>query len=363
MRTLELMPLMTEKGVHFDFCTFTEDKGPLDDRVRQYGGKVFCVKYKKPDFITFGKRFIEFLKQSDYDIIHTHSHYFSGYLVYLAYKAGIKSRIVHFRITTDAAKPTLLRKLYGKVMLKMIDKHATSILAVCKGAMEHSWGHDWLNDSRCCVIYNGLDLSGYKRTGKKKEEVLEELGIPADSKLIINVGRFLPQKAHEVLIKSAAMMLKQQPGFHFLLVGIGPLLEEMQTKVAQLRISQNVHFLGLRDDVPRLLKASDCFVLSSHFEGLPGVVLEAMAAELPIVATDLPGVREIAEHTNLIKIVPVQNSEAICKNVLEVFNNQQAFSQIYNPFPAEFDLQNCANNLYEVYIEQLNKYVNNTVVE
>jgi glycosyltransferase involved in cell wall biosynthesis len=355
-RTVELMLPMKQRGVHFDYCTFVDSKGPLDKRVRELGGNIYCCPLEQSDLCGFARRFIQFLKQTNYDIVHTHSHYFSGYLVYFAYKGGIRSRIVHFRNTTDGVKRTLQRQRYIRVMLGLIDKYATAILAVCRGAMDHVWRVDWQEDSRCRVIYNGLDLSGYQYLGTEREDVLEELKIPVDSKLIIHVGRFVPQKAHGVLIDAAANLLKHQPDFHFLLVGTGELLPSIQARVNSFGIDRNVHFMGLRDDVPRLLKASDCLVLSSRHEGLPGVVLEAIAAQLSVIATDLPGVREISEHSDLVTIVPFEDSGAICKNVLKVLTAAPAPRRPKVDFPRQFDLQHCADNLFEVYSSQMKHF-------
>jgi glycosyltransferase involved in cell wall biosynthesis len=356
-RTVELVPLMTKMGVHFDYCTLVEGEGALDNKVRELGGNIYCCRLVEKNLCGFSKRFIQFLRQSDYDIVHTHLHYFGGYLVYFAYKAGIKGRIAHFRSTNDAVNLTLERRRYHKVMRKVIDKYATAILAVCKGVMDYAWRTDWHEDSRCRVIYDGLDLSGYQYSGTERMGVLNELSIPVDSKLIINVGWFVAAKAHDVLLDAAAKILKIKPNTHFVLVGVGQFLEPMQAKTRILGIDRNVHFLGLRDDVPRLLKAADCLVLSSRWEGLPGVVLESLAAQLPVVATDLPGVREISEQTDIITIVPVEDSNAICKSVLKILADHTVRPRTKVKFPRQFDLEYCANNLYEVYTNQMNDLV------
>jgi len=352
IRTVELMPLMAEKAVHFDYCTLTEQEGALDAKVRQLGGNVHTCRLR-PDTWSFGKRFVRFLKQSNYDIIHTHLNFFSGYIVRLAYKAGIKSRIVHFRNVTPTSYRTLRKRLYTGIMHKLIDKHATAILAVSRSAMESSWGRNWQKEPRCQVVYNGLDLSAFQGNGNERQSVLAELGLPQECKLVINVAIFRAQKAPDVLLDAAASIIQEQPDCHFLFAGIGELLETMQAKVRQLGISKNVHFLGLRNDVPRLLKACDCFVLSSRWEGLPGVVLESVAAQLPVVATDLPGVREIAEHTDLITTVPVGDSDAICKETLKVINRGRVQHRSEKPFPLAFDLSRCAEKLFEIYISQV----------
>jgi glycosyltransferase involved in cell wall biosynthesis len=348
LRTVELMPLLSEKGVHFDFCTLLLGKGPLDEKIRQLGGEVSCCPLR-PGLLTFGQRFARLLRQSDYDIVHSHTHYFSGNIVRLAHKAGIKRRIVHFRNTYDGKTLTLRRKLYCKIMHRWIDKHATAILAVCRGAMEISWERGWQKDPRAQVIYNGLDLSLYQFSGDERRSVVSEFDLPDSSKIIIHVGRMHRQKGQDVLLDSAAKVIAADPTIHFLLVGGGALQTAMQDKARTLNITSNVHFAGVRSDVPRLLKASDCFVLPSRWEGLPGAVLEAIAANLPVIATDLPGVREIAEHTDLICLVPIGDRDALCEKILKTVEELDSQPHIKRPFPVEFDLRRCAERLFKVY--------------
>jgi len=352
MRTLEVMPLMAEKGVRFDFCTLSAERGQLDEKIRQLRGEVFPCPLR-PKRWSFPARFVEFLKNSDYDIVHSHVHYASGYIVRLAYKARIKGRIVHFRNTTDGVPNTLTRRIYRRIMRRLIDKYATSILAVCRGAMEFGWGSGWQRDNRAQVIYNGLDTSVFEQVVSDRIGLIEELGLNPESKIVINVAHIHHQKAHDVLLDAAVEVISQDKKTHFVLVGDGVLRSEMENKAAQLSIERNVHFLGVRNDVPRLLKSSDCFVLPSRWEGLPGVVLEAMAAGLPVVATDLPGVREIAEHTNQITIVPIEDEVALSEAIIKVCFDESTRTGAGQPFPSEFDLQRCAEKLYEVYHQQV----------
>jgi len=348
LRTVDLMPLMRERGVLFDFCTLKSGEGQLDEKVRELGGKIYSCPLR-PGLMTFSRRFVKFLKTTDYDILHSHIYYFSGKILQLAAKAGIKGRIAHFRTTNDGKKVTLPRYIYHRMMKRMIDNYATAILAVCKGAMEFGWGDDWQKDARAHVIYNGLDLSPYKRDGSERASVISELGLPDKAKLLINVGRFRNEKAHDLLLKAVSKIVTANSTVHLLLVGGGELRMEMEDKSRELGIAENVHFLGVRADVPKWLKASDCFLLPSRREGLPGVVLEAIAAQLPVVATNLPGVREIAEHTDLISIVPVEDVDALVDSILKTLEKLKVQERGESIFPDEFSLSRCANEFYKIY--------------
>jgi len=355
MRTLELMPLLAQKNVRFDFCTLLSGPGSLDEKIRQLGGAVYPCPLKSALW-SFGKRFARLLRQNEYDIVHSHVHYASGYMVRLASKAGIRGRIVHFRSIYDGKPLTLHRRLYRRLMLRWARRHATAVLAVCRGVMEFGWGPDWCNDPRCRVIYNGLDLQAFDRVTRDRKKITAEWNIPETAYLWINVASFRPPKAHDILLKAAFQLSREKQNVHILLVGDGPLREQMENQAIQLSIDGQVHFAGLRNDVPALLKAADAFVLPSRWEGLPGVVLEAIAAGLPVVATDLPGTREIAEHTHLVTLVPKENPHALAREMARISSqHDDHLVREKSAFPETFDLTHCARNLYEVYHQQVDK--------
>lgn len=352
MRTVEVMPLLKELGVSLDFCVIGDSGGKLEEQVLDLGAKIIRCPLS-PSRHRFAKQFVSLLRASDYNIVHSHGHLASGYMARLAYKGGIKGRVVHFRSMGDGKKITLKRRIYHCAMRYLIDRYATAILAVSYGAMVHGWKSGWQNDARCRVIHNGLDLTRFDQAIADRSGIRSELGIPPDVKLVIYVARFIPEKAHDVLLDAVPEVLSTSSKIHFLLVGDGHMREEVQRRARKLDIENHVHFLGIRTDVPRLLKGSDCFVSPSLREGLPGAVLEAVAAELPVVATDLPGVREIAQHTDLINIIPLQDTKALVEAIIGAVGNAASYPPTRKPFPQEFDLHTCANRLFEVYSAQM----------
>jgi glycosyltransferase involved in cell wall biosynthesis len=126
------------------------------------------------------------------------------------------------------------------------------------------------------------------------------------------VGRLAPAKNHGRLLEIFAAIRNGSPSSWLLVVGEGTDNPEGEVvrAVGRLGIEDRVLFLGFRTDVPRLLKASDALLLPSRWEGLPGVVLEACAAGLPVLATDLPGVREIASRLEGVRSLPLSASDA-----------------------------------------------------
>ncbi len=123
-----------------------------------------------------------------------------------------------------------------------------------------------------------------------------ELGIPAGAPVVGSVGRLSRQKSPLDFVRVAEATLKSTPDAHFLWAGSGPLDADVYRLSQNLGIASSIHWLGQRNDVPELLKIMDVFLLTSYWEGFPLVLLEAMSAGVPVVATDILGTREAVLH-------------------------------------------------------------------
>ncbi len=142
------------------------------------------------------------------------------------------------------------------------------------------------------VILNCVDVSRY---GKDTNRIAlrSSLGFSETDHLMALVATFKRQKGHSILIEALAALIPDFPRLHVLFIGDGELKDKLQFQVQELKLEQNIHFLGLRGDIPEILAASDSFVLPSLWEGLPMALIEAMASSLPIVATDVSGTRQV----------------------------------------------------------------------
>jgi glycosyltransferase involved in cell wall biosynthesis len=142
---------------------------------------------------------------------------------------------------------------------------------------------------RARVIVHGVDLGRsaalFEQRDRVAKEVRHELGVPDGTLLVLTVANFRPEKAYDVLLETARLMADHQAPVRFLAVGRGPLEAELTEQHRRLDLVGSFTFLGPRDDVLRLMVASDLFVLASRQEGLPVVLMEATAVGMPIVAT------------------------------------------------------------------------------
>ncbi|MCA9092232.1 MAG: glycosyltransferase [Planctomycetaceae bacterium] len=152
-----------------------------------------------------------------------------------------------------------------------------------------------LNPKKMVVIPNGVDVSLFDQT---EAADLSQFGIPSRAKVIITAGRLDPQKGILNLLDAFAAIAASEPEAHLIIAGEGPQRAEIESHIRTLSLENRAHLIGRRNDLPALLKASQVFVLSSLWEGMPNVVLEAAAAGTPIVATDVEGVAEVLGGTS-----------------------------------------------------------------
>jgi len=143
------------------------------------------------------------------------------------------------------------------------------------------------------VIHNGRDVEKYDRPDDDTELPLT---VPNGAPLVGTVGRLIERKGHYDLLDAWPDVLESRPNARLVFVGDGPERSGLERRADQKAIGNSVDFLGFRDDIPQLLEAFDVFVFPSHFEGLPGALLEAMAAGCPIVTTPVDGSAELVSN-------------------------------------------------------------------
>lgn len=173
---------------------------------------------------------------------------------------------------------------------------------------------------RMKVIPNGLVLDKFYIDLKEKIEVRQQLGISDSEFLWLAVGRLEEQKDYPTLLDAFRLLILKNSKAQLRIAGKGPLLDVIKQKAVDLGISERVVFLGLRRDIPALLNAADGFVLSSAWEGLPNVIMEAMAAWKPVVATNVGGVPELVEDGVSGYIVPPRDPEALAAAMLKMMS-------------------------------------------
>lgn len=278
-----------------DFCTLSGQPGLFDREIETLGSKVIPCRLGRNPFL-FARRFRRILREGRYDVVHSHVHHFSGAILRWVHAERVPIRIAHSHNTSDGKPSSRSRRIYRMWMVSWIQRYITHGLACSKEAAAALFGDGWGTDDRFRVLYYGIDLGPFEAPFNRSE-VRRELGIPADAPVVGHVGRFNPQKNHSFLLQVAAAVAEIRPQVHFLFVGDGPLRPEIEAQARDLGLSDRVHFAGIQRDVPRLMRGCmDVFLMPSLFEGLPLVLLEAQAAGLPCVLSDV-----IAESADVVR--------------------------------------------------------------
>ncbi len=177
----------------------------------------------------------------------------------------------------------------------------------------------WLPAEKFTVIPNGVPPAAASPIGRS--ELLAELNLPDDTRLIGAIGRLWPQKRVKELIWAADQIKCVRDDVHLLIIGDGPLRWALERYRRLNEIEDRVHFLGARDDVPRLLPHFDVLWLASGYEGQSNTIMEAMAAGVPVVATDIPGNRELVVPGETGYLTPLDVRSAIAKWTLAILED------------------------------------------
>ena len=211
-----------------------------------------------------------------------------------------------------------IRKIVYKIADRFSSRYVTQFIAVSKAIKEQLVRRRNIHSDRITVVYNGVELDQYNQSMNASEKIRHSLGITDDYPIIGSIGRLVYQKGYFHFLQAAKQVYEQKKYVRFVIVGHGPEEDNLKSMAKSLGISHVCTFAGLRRDVPELLSAFDVFVLSSVLEGLPRVVIEAMAMGRPIVATDIDGVREELEEGVTGLLVPPENSDALAKSIIHL---------------------------------------------
>lgn len=284
-----------------DFLVHKTEPCAYDEEIRTLGSQILICPLDCSRPWNYAAKFKQILREyGPYDIVHSHVHHFSGYVLRLAKQAGVPCRIAHSHNDTSVkeAKARLFRCLYHTLTKFWIAQNATIGLGCSRKAAADLFSTQWKTDPRWLVLYYGIDLKPFQDV-INTVSVRAELGIPADAFVIGHVGRFVEQKNHEFLLEIAAEVAKRDPKMHLLLVGEGSLRPSIEQKVLQMGLSDRVTFAGVRPDIPRLMQsAMDIFLFPSLHEGLALALVEAQAAGLPCIVSDV-----ISEEADVVKLL------------------------------------------------------------
>lgn len=276
--------------------------GPLAAEFRAAGATVERVARPKPGVDPLlVLRLARWLRKHRVDLVHTHNRMA---LIYGA-PAGKLARaaVVHTKHGKNPLGGT--RLIAGNISGRLVD----AFVAVSDETAAVARRRREVPESRLLVIPNGIELGRFYPDAAARERVRRELGISPTARVVGTVGRVATEKNHALLVRAAAPLLG--PEVRLVVAGDGPLLPALRELAGSLGIAPHAHLLGVRRDVPEVLNALDVLAMSSDTEGLPLVVLEAMATGLPIVSTSVGGIPNVVDEGETGHLVPPGDEAAL----------------------------------------------------
>jgi glycosyltransferase involved in cell wall biosynthesis len=294
------------------------------------------------------------LRRHKIDLVHTHSSK-AGIIGRVAGRiAGVPAIVhtIHGWSFNDYQRP-LERKFYiglERLTAKFTDRLiVVSATDIDKGLEEGIGRPEQYQMVRC-----GIEIDKFQYTRINIRKKREELGILSGGPLIGMIACFKPQKAPLDFIRAAGIVNRQFPRANFLLVGDGILRPQIESWIAQMNLNSQVILSGWREDIPEILASIDMLVLSSLWEGLPRVFLQAMAAGKPIVATAVDGAREVILDGVNGYLVPPRQPEKLAEKIMELLTHPRRAKKMgmqgRKLLNSSFDIDHMVRKLEEIYL-------------
>ena len=308
--------LVDRPDIHLTVVLLNE--GRLAFELRALGIEVAIVDESRHSSAAIVAFLARFLRRHDIQILHTHRYKDTVLGTVAAKVAGVPRvvRTVHGRTEPLSGWERVRFQAYRAVERVALRSCADRLIAVSDD-LARALEADGHRRSAVVPIHNGVDVTR-ARACRDRREVRRQLGIPADAIVFGTLGRLSPVKDHHTLLCAAQRVIREQRKARFLIVGDGPLRDDLVIAASQLGVSRTCVFAGARDDIYDVLGAMDVFVLSSLHEGMPMALLEAMAIGKPVVATAVGGVPEVVTHRENGLLVRPRDDRALAEACLEI---------------------------------------------
>lgn len=331
--------------IQFDFICDEDSTNIPYAEIESLGGKVILIPpYQK--VIKYHKELKRVLKEGNYKIVHSHINTLSVFCLFAAKCAGVPVRIAHSHSTTN-------KKEKNKNLMKQLLRPFSKVFAtdyMCCSELAGRWlfGDKEYDKGNVYLLNNAIDLDKFKYDEVVRREKRKELNIDDDTLVIGHVGRFVEQKNHRFLIDIFNEVHKQNEKSILLLVGQGPLQEEIKEKVKSLGIDDCVKFLGQRNDISELYQVFDVFCLPSLYEGLPVVGVEAQATGLLcLFSDDMTKETKVLESAKFLSLE--QSAKEWAEKIVENIRGYKRYNTIKEIADNNFNIRIETRKLKEKY--------------
>lgn len=331
-------------------------KGRLDKKVKEAGGNIIYSPYWISQKKQFLKHLRHTLKTGEYDIIHSHHDYLTGFYSPAYANLKFKKRILHIH-NTDKALPVgtvFLQKLLLPLFKKLAIHFSDLIVGISQDTLNEFVQNNRFRKKKTTVLYYGIDLSPFAAP-KSRDILRKEWGLPANAKILLYTGRMTHLKNPVFVVDILKELSKLRQDVYVVFVGKGEREEAVIQRYTENNLSQKVRMLGWRNDIAEIMHATDVFVfprVEYPKEGLGLVVVEAQTAGLPMVISRgiVEDAIEIEELTHCVPLA--DNADVWARTINDILNEQPAVTrkEAYKRMQdSRFSLENGTNRLIALY--------------
>jgi glycosyltransferase involved in cell wall biosynthesis len=268
------------------------------------------------DFFAGVRRLAALLRKQQAEVVQTFLFHANAVGATAARSAGVQQVVCGLRV----AEPKRWRLWTERCLARSARRFVCVSEGVARFYREHGFAAE-----RLTVIPNGIDVDRFATAGRGN---LEQFGVSPSRRILLYIGRLHPQKGLTDLLQAMPEVLRELPNHDLLLVGDGSEREALQSLARRLGIEHRVHFAGWRPDVPAILAGAEMVLLPSRWEGMPNVLLEAMASGKPVVATRAEGVDELLGDTSLEQTVPLGDMREFTERIAAIASNPNLASDL-----------------------------------
>lgn len=273
--------------VQFDFVSHREETGDYDEEITSMGGKVYRISsLGQTGPVAYMRQLKKIMKENPYVAVHAHTDYQSGLVALAAKSVGIRKRICHAHSNKWPRNTSLKKRVGFKAFQALIHYAGTDYGACSLEAASFLFGEKKLGSHKMHILKNGIDIEEYFGGSPNRINVKDEYGIPPEAKIIGHVGNFSDTKNQAFLLKVLIDLLEKGENVVVMFVGDGEMRNAIEEEAHRLGVLNQVRFLGVRNDIPKLMKAFDVFIFPSLYEGFGIVTIEAQCAGTPCVVSD-----------------------------------------------------------------------------
>jgi glycosyltransferase involved in cell wall biosynthesis len=338
----------TEK---YEVCVAAMGGGKFEEAVKALGVKFYHAELPKLLRSRYLRKLENLLDIKKFDIVHSHGGV-AGFYGRLLKKHHKQIKSVHtIHGIHYINKESFWVRSISKTIEQYLVQFTDTTICVTKNDMMVAVENRIADKSNTVVIHNGIDITKFGKQ-QKNERLMNEFGLSPDNFIVGNISRFDIQKNQKLIIQASYYLSKRIPEMKFVLVGDGQCLKQMREYAAESNLEDVIIFTGERQDTKDFYSLFDVFVLPSYWEGLPYVLLEAMASQLPVICSKIPNHLEVVKNNHSAFTINPYEMDDLFQRLIVLYQNpeiRQKLSENAYADVQKFNEQEMVNEISRIY--------------